>query len=233
MLSLTVFGISAGLSYLGYCNASEKYAIVVSAKDVSDGGSGIRYCTGFLRGDTVDFKGTPLLSLETKSYDIFQKINISNGSACTTNIKRIKDSTFDQAFIQLNEVDISNLVPKFHQKFAVKLDETYEASAPVDLINSKIRLGTFRVSIQNEALAGVLKTFHGVKVDPQTSYIVVGPFNGKCFYNTNRTLICENTDIRTIRAELRMEMKFWEGVSSLCLVGGVIFGWCEIAMVSR
>lgn len=230
MLSLTVFGISAGVSYLGYLDASNKYAMMMSATDVSNGGHGVRYCTGFLTGVPLDFKGSPMLSLETGSYDVFQKIGISNGSAYTTTTKVFKNKTFDQASVELNGIDVSNLVPKLHEKFAVKLDHTYEAAAPVDLVNSNIRFGTFQMSLQNEALAGILKTFHGVEANPQTSYTVVGPFNGKCFYNNNRTFIWKNADIHIIRTILRTDMDALKTLSLICLVGGFVCGAYELSM---
>jgi hypothetical protein len=230
MLSLTVFGISTGLSYLGYCDSSKRYQMVASATDASEGGHGVRYTTGFLTAIPLEFKGHQVLSLRTHSYDIFQKIEVSNGSAYTTTNSKAKESSFDQASVALNGIDISNLVPKLHARYANKLDQSYEANPPAELFNTNIKVGNFRVSAQNEVLIGLRRKYYGVVANPQTSYTVVGPFNGKSFYNHDETIIRKNNTIQSIQSEFESEMDAWKNLTVACVLGGLVCGACEVLM---
>ena len=159
---------------------------------------------------------------------MFQKIETFNGSAFTTNKSVFRSKTFEHHPIVLDGIYITNLIPKLHAQFAIKLGQTYEAQAPVNLFNTTMDFGRVHLNTQNEVLAGHLTKYYGVLTNPGTSYTITGPYNGKEFYDL--TFIRQNTDIDNLRCEFRSNMDFWRTASLVCVVGGVVCGVCEVVM---
>jgi hypothetical protein len=172
MLSLTVFGLGTGMSYLMYRNRTSTHEKVVSAADVATGGSGTRYVSGFLQlgFDPVTHNHRQMVSLNTKLYNVYQRLHVVDGSAFTETTDRFENSNLQTSTIYLNDTDVTTLVPKFHSNFANKLGETYEVNAPSDLYNTTLQLGSFRLNSQNEVLTGIRRRFYGLPYDPNTQY---------------------------------------------------------------
>lgn len=234
MLSLVAFGVCGGLTLLKYNSTRNKYNQITNAREVSEGGQGMRYNTGFLRPLElpIDYKGLQLLSLQTKKYDIYQELVVFGGSAYTQSEKVFKDSTLTSTNVVVEnkegQVDISHLMPLFHSLFAEKIDQPYQSAGPVDLFNTNLSFGNIKLQTQNKQLAGYLTKVYGFKYDPQTSYTILGPYNGQIFYNTEKTIVCKNKSIEELRADLRSEVIFWEVLSLACVVGGLISETCEL-----
>lgn len=228
MLSLTVFGIATGLSYVSYLDRSKTCKMLNSATDVSDGGNGIRYTSGYLSGEPFDFGGKAVFSLATKRYEVLQKIEVFNGSAFTTSKKVFKDMNFRKTDVKLNNVDVSNLMNKLHSQYAVKLDEQYETQSPVNMHNLNMTIGRIKINAQNEVLSGYLRKYYGLRANPHKFYTIVGPFHDNMFYDENQTIISENRDINTMRNEAQSHMSCWKWLSVGFMVSGIVCGTYEV-----
>lgn len=217
MISLILFGIS-GVSYFKYRSKVSEYKILTS---VEDDESNTQYTTGYLEPGPLKHNGNCILSLKTSVYSVHQRLVKYNDSTYTETLERFSHEEPQINTVSLNDIDVSNLVPRMHALFAVKLGERFEAQGPVDLYHRSIQLGWIRWNSRNESFVGSRYVYYGVKYNPHTMYTVVGPFNRGSF-DPDTTLIYENKTLEEARIETNTSMHFWRRFTMACVIGGLV-----------
>ncbi len=143
------------------------------------------------------------LTVSERTCDIYSKLSLGWTSGPEGGVSEGADTdTYKYAVLKRNpklpNVDLSNLLPRLHSKFATHIMTTERSCNENTKVGLGINLITGEPSMNVSSRVGIKTRYYGVPSSGDT-YLILGNYSDGSFMTNSNLMLERNTDIHTLR----------------------------------